>query len=533
MRKKLCIWRNFALIILVFLISCRNEDFSNAAADSKREEEFFREALSKTARFKNGNNIVTALKRQNEKLHFVSKMKDQSGLPIWDKIITTKRSKILNKGEVGEGSEEYIIPLTENNKSLSSILYVTKYPDSSFVFKNIDNERAKEIVYDTEVERSLREQILASFIFVDNLSFSKDAVYWNIPNDLFSFIPESTTYPQRRFKVNIQNNDSGTNTGNLYEYEVDVICASFEIECDRCGEGGHTTYETYCWTTGGGGGGMPNGEGGNGGHGTPGDTGGGGGGGGNQDGSGGDEQDDCSLDNKPFYKIVPGCDDDGGSNEHGGIIDLCMNLKNQKNNTKFTNGINKLNGNLNLKKETGYLEKNNGNFEYKDNAGATETANTLALPDPDYYKDMKGYMHTHPNDFYGSDDLLRIGFKIFSPADVMYLNQLVKNAQTNNASLAEIYAVVVTSKGNYQIRFTGNVNQIKTIYTNTKDDYNKMYINYFHENEKRSDEVNFLKFIDEKMYVKGITLVKMNDDGTFTKKTLNADKTGVTNENCP
>ncbi|EJL67918.1 hypothetical protein PMI13_04017 [Chryseobacterium populi] len=34
------------------------------------------------------------------------------------------------------------------------------------------------------------------------------------------------------------------------------------------------------------------------------------------------------------------------------------------------------------------------------------------------------------------------------------------------------------------------------------------------------------------MYVKGITLIKMNDNGTFTKKKLNADKTQIVDEDC-
>ena len=64
-------------------------------------------------------------------------------------------------------------------------------------------------------------------------------------------------------------------------------------------------------------------------------------------------------------------------------------------------------------------------------------------------------------------------------------------------------------------------------------EYNRMYINYFNENKNRSNEMNFLKFMDEHMYVKGVTLVKMNSNGTFTKKTLSADKTQVVDADCP
>jgi hypothetical protein len=39
--------------------------------------------------------------------------------------------------------------------------------------------------------------------------------------------------------------------------------------------------------------------------------------------------------------------------------------------------------------------------------------------------------------------------------------------------------------------------------------------------------------MDEEMYVKGVSLVKMNTDGTFTTKTLNATKSEITNSECP
>ncbi|REC73315.1 hypothetical protein DRF57_17520, partial [Chryseobacterium rhizosphaerae] len=229
-----------------------------------------------------------------------------------------------------------------------------------------------------------------------------------------------------------------------------------------------------------------------------------------------------------------GCSSNGG----GGIVntppvstkDPCEKLKSQALNPNFKAKINTLESNLDKKKETGYVEKTNGSFEYKDNASATEDTNSLTLGDPT--PDMKGYMHTHPNDFEDSEGNMRIGFKIFSPADVIYFNQMISNAQANGTPLDDIYAVMVSGKGNYQIRFTGNANQIKTTYTNTKTEYREMYKKYFEKYKDRSDEMNFLKFMEEKMYVKGVNLVKIEKDGTITKKTLNTDKSGVTNSPC-
>ncbi|MXS69906.1 hypothetical protein GSF70_01590 [Flavobacteriaceae bacterium W22] len=46
-------------------------------------------------------------------------------------------------------------------------------------------------------------------------------------------------------------------------------------------------------------------------------------------------------------------------------------------------------------------------------------------------------------------------------------------------------------------------------------------------------ELAILKYMDEKMNLKGLTLYKMNDDGTNTEIKLNTDKTDTVKNNCP
>ena len=297
--------RIIAVAVLLLLFACRNEDFTGQYVNSKREEAFFREALSKTSRLRNNKIIIESLKKHNERSHFVSKMKDQSGLPMWDKMLAFKKPKTANRGEDGGTAEEYVIPLTENEKNLSSVLFVTKYADNSFDFNNIDNEQLKQEIFNTNLDRDYRENLLLNFILADNISFTKDAVYWNIPDDLLPSIPKSTIYPQRRFKVSsIDTSENGGNTSNL---NTIVICVEYELECPVCDDGaGHNTHVSDCLVVypGGGGGGG----GGNTGGGTP-PGGDGGGGGGLPTGDPGSNT-DCNSPNKAFYKIVPGCDDD-------------------------------------------------------------------------------------------------------------------------------------------------------------------------------------------------------------------------------
>lgn len=141
-------------------------------------------------------------------------------------------------------------------------------------------------------------------------------------------------------------------------------------------------------------------------------------------------------------------------------------------------------------------------------------------------------MHTHINDIPNSD---KKGVKMFSPADAAYFMDLIQNAQTKGESLSDVYAAMVTSIGNYQIRFTGNKFQIKT-FTDQDNDYHndlfgKSMANFMDTSKKI--EFRFLKYIQEKMLLYGITLYRMNDNGTTTEIKLNADKTDTIENNCP
>ena len=306
MKKKLLRWCLPALIFSLLLLGCRNEDFTGQYVNSKREEAFFREALSKTSRLRNNKTIIEALKKQNERSHFVSKMKDQSGLPVWDKMLAFKKPKTANRGEDGGTAEEYVIPLTEDKENLSSILYITRYPDGTFAFNNIDNADVKQTVNDNQIDKSYREQLLSNFIVIDHLTFPTDAVYWNLPDDLFASIPESQTYAERRFRINIKDSETGGTTNNLenaYMYCYEVV-----LDDPTCGCHG-TTPTTVCTVVVGSGGGDTGGTEDTGGGTTTGDPGGGGGGGGSPTGDPGSNT-DCNSPNKAFYKIVPGCDDD-------------------------------------------------------------------------------------------------------------------------------------------------------------------------------------------------------------------------------
>ncbi|MXS69908.1 hypothetical protein GSF70_01600 [Flavobacteriaceae bacterium W22] len=244
---------------------------------------------------------------------------------------------------------------------------------------------------------------------------------------------------------------------------------------------------------------------------------------------------------------VPTNPQPGFTDENGCIIGIptqpivkpqtpCSKIKQQREDENFSKRIDTLKTKLTLKKETGYIQKWSGSYEYKDNASATNDANSLSLPNVFTNTYIMGFIHTHVNDYEYVDaegyGVGKKGIKMFSPADMVYFMDLVKNAKDNGRPLSDVYGIMVSSLGNYQIRFTGNEYQIKTFTNAQKEAFKGPFIDFISKNKKMSLELKFLKFIDEYMNLKGISLYRMNTDGT-TEIKLNADKTDIIPINCP
>ena len=220
----------------------------------------------------------------------------------------------------------------------------------------------------------------------------------------------------------------------------------------------------------------------------------------------------------------------------------CKKIKTQRTDTEFSNRITDLQSKTNLIKETGYSQKTDGQYTYLDNGGATSSSNTLTPPDLDdpANNDVNGIMHTHVKDFtYGNPNgtgtIDKLGIKIFSPANVSYFMDMVKNAFDAGRPLTDVYMVMVTNQGNYQIRFTGNQYQIKTFTKNQTIAHRKPFEDFMKYKRDKSKDLEFgmLKYLDDRMNLKGLTLYRMNDDGSNTEIKLNANKTDREENKCP
>lgn len=211
--------------------------------------------------------------------------------------------------------------------------------------------------------------------------------------------------------------------------------------------------------------------------------------------------------------------------------DPCNKIKQQRNSIDFNKSIEKLKNNTGLSKETGYIQRNEGAYVYYDDSHASNSsqAHSLGLPNPriEDYKDIYGVMHTHID----SDS----GVKMFSPADVDYFMDMVRNAAEKGRALSDVYMIMISSSGNYQLRFTGREEDIKTFTETEMKNFRDEYIDFLVEGKydithAPNLELPFLQFLQNKMSLKGVSLYKMdkkeknkeiqlNDRGTWTKTT--------------
>ena len=291
-------------LFLLTLFSCRNETFFSETQNSKREEEFFRNAIEKTNKYEFGEKLINALKQRNKKTHFISKMSDQKGIPIWEHLIQFKpklnhENKTFVKSDTDSAST-IIIPLSGNNSNLSSLLFVKFESENNIQLNNITNSELKIWVNNNNVDVNFREGILMTFLYVDQNIFGIEK-FTNIPHDLFIGLK----YGNNLQRIEIGHFEVNNYVPNVPFEKVTFVqvcgyiwkCKNHEefVNCDKCTD----CYSYSCKSipifidgddsphTGGGG---SNGNGGGGGSSTPSDE-------------------PCTLEPETFYRLAPGCDD--------------------------------------------------------------------------------------------------------------------------------------------------------------------------------------------------------------------------------
>ncbi len=179
--------------------------------------------------------ILNKIKAYNTQTEFVSKIPKNSGIPIWNKLIKTTNS--LNRFSNNQ-ENTYLVPLTNDNISLSSIMIFKEKNDNLELKKMFTNQSFLADVMNSQIGKLDKQKQLNLFMFVDYLTFG---------NKIFKSIPKSLTdisFPQTiRNTTNIyidtvlvkKNNSTSFAIENCWSINVNVqVCGSESICGGNC-----------------------------------------------------------------------------------------------------------------------------------------------------------------------------------------------------------------------------------------------------------------------------------------------------------
>jgi hypothetical protein len=212
----------------------------------------------------------------------------------------------------------------------------------------------------------------------------------------------------------------------------------------------------------------------------------------------------------------------GSASEEEEEKDPCEKLKILKEDSKHKNALAELKNNFKLQYETGYyISKSKGYV-----AGIPDSNLTLTGT---RYTDSYGVMHVHEDSYThqvnngGIRPEIVTPIHMFSPKDVnTFCSLLITANKYKTSSLDEVFNEMVSSSGTYQLRFDGDIINVKNF---NYDDLEQKYIAHM----KDYLESGFLSFMKEYIGINGITLYKINEDGTSEGKTLSVNNQLITN----
>lgn len=199
------------------------------------------------------------------------------------------------------------------------------------------------------------------------------------------------------------------------------------------------------------------------------------------------------------------------------VTEPCLKIELQLDNQLIKEKIDALKGKTANKNEAGIVQKKAGTFV---DMIATANSNELNMPPG---TDFIGSMHTHQDPYpsgrfreNGTPIMLR-PIPIFSPTDIVQFLEFLNNTKLNNAPLEDVYSMVISSSSTYQLRFSGNIDEVRSNFDIL--DLNNKYLKSIKDNGN-DEKLGFLKFLEETIGIKGIDLYEINKNNTTNKISL-------------
>lgn len=220
---------------------------------------------------------------------------------------------------------------------------------------------------------------------------------------------------------------------------------------------------------------------------------------------------------------TPPCESTGsdtgitGADSNCVIIDPCQRIQEQMNDSNFTDKKDELRGKTGETKESGYSQDNDGNYTALQ---ADASGHSLKI-NINRHKTI-GYIHNHLDAVltttydYDGYEVEIIPVKMFSPNDLIKFLQIAKNTKYNSIPLSNIYATMVSSKGTYMLKFTGDVNNIPSSFNlqTLSKEYKTAMGDYTNKSKA------FLHFLKDQIDIEGIRLYRIKTDGSIEERKL-------------
>ncbi len=187
----------FSCIILLLLVlqSCKKID--NHAYDYKHDTSFVQQFFYiKGSENKIVTSVIEQLKLKDKQTAFVSKLPENCGLPIWNKLVvqdphfnvsnnlTNRANQKLTTNTASTNNTIIFIPLTQNNTALSSILIIENIDgEISKIYCNTANDNLYNTTHGGNVDITAASKNLSLFFYMENYVYGK-TTFSNIPSNL-------------------------------------------------------------------------------------------------------------------------------------------------------------------------------------------------------------------------------------------------------------------------------------------------------------------------------------------------------------
>lgn len=434
----------FCLLGFLFLLlhSCREEilNYNHEISNQRNNGDFFKYPIKNLDDIAGrlGVDYITILNNYNKVTNFVQKMPDQKGMPIWEKMQ-------VYKSETATG---LIIPLSFDNKTLSSILFATLDQYNTIVgINNLTNSQLEKYVFDSKNSVKYRESMLYTFMHTDNQTFGNE-YFTNIPEDLFVGLKYAEN--KKRMRMKDFSTSTVTNSTNNKMLFIESCSSGWSCKnhetwanCDKCPACFSTTCTTIMiyipdepFPSGSG---FPGGDGEGGGGGTPAPM---------------PPKDPCTLiveNGNAFYRINPNCGGGYGDGSSPMWDDPCEKIKTEnikaKNllnnavvsaqNTVMTNGI----STSTIEKAFTFGKDANSNYQVSNIILGPTSGASVNMPATNPNFTTEGGVHDHSTQTYD----------VPSPGDIYWFHSVhTTNSNfnyyyTNGANTGATYVYTITN----------------------------------------------------------------------------------------